>query len=323
MTNTSSHHLQVDKKFAKKRLDVFLAANLPDLSRSMIKKLIDSDNISKDNKIITDCSYKVKEGEDFVVNIPAPTESTMLPADIPLEIIYEDDEFLVINKPAGLTVHPGAGNHDDTMANALVQHCGKSLSGIGGVMRPGIVHRLDKDTSGLILAAKTDRAHQSLSKQISERTLKRTYLAVCWGVPKPLNGRIEANIGRSTKNRKKMAVVEYGGKTAATNYSVLKILAGGSASLVECRLETGRTHQIRVHMTHIGHPLVGDQAYCGRRAGTLKTLPDEAKLFLSSFKRQALHSYKVTLIHPTNNTEMSFEGNMPDDMEHLVEAFEG
>lgn len=319
MSNLSSRHLKVEKKFAKKRLDVFIASFLPELSRSMVRKLVDGSNVYKDNKVISDCSYIVKEGENFTINIPAPAESKMLPADIPLKIIYEDEEFLVIDKPAGLTVHPGAGSHGDTMANALLKHCGESLSGIGGVMRPGIVHRLDKDTSGLILAAKTDRAHNSLSKQIAERSLKRTYLAICWGVPKPLNGRIEANIGRSAKNRKKMAVVEFGGKTAATNYSVLQKLANGVASLVECRLETGRTHQIRVHITHIGHPLVGDQAYCGRRSGTVKLLTDEAKEFVSKFKRQALHSHKITLMHPTKNTELSFESPLPEDMEKLLE----
>lgn len=285
----------------------------------MVKKLVDGGNVFKNDKVITDCSATVLEGDIFTVNIPAPTESQMLPSDIPLNIIYEDAEFLVINKPAGLTVHPGAGNHDDTMANALLAHCGESLSGIGGVMRPGIVHRLDKDTSGLIMAAKTDRAHHSLSNQIATRTLKRTYLAICWGVPIPMEGRVEASIGRSTKNRKKMAVVEHGGKTAATNYSVIKTLGGGIASLVECRLETGRTHQIRVHMTHIGHPLVGDQAYSGRRSGTIKNLPDDAKEFLAGFKRQALHSHKVTLQHPVTGEVMDFASQLPDDLERLLE----
>ena len=318
MTNQSSHQITASKKLHGIRLDKFIATSLPEISRSMAQKLIAGNNIRKGEMLISDCAYKVKEGDIYVVNIPTPTESEMLPADIPLKIIYEDDEFLVIDKPAGLTVHPGAGNHDDTMANALLAHCGRSLSGIGGVMRPGIVHRLDKDTSGLIMAAKTDLAHRSLTRQIADRTLKRTYLAVCWGIPKPLQGRVDANIGRSTQNRKKMAVVASGGKTAATNYEVIEILGGGIASIVECRLETGRTHQIRVHMMHIGNPLVGDQAYCGKRGGTIKTLSDEAKSYLKEFKRQALHSYKVGLMHPLNMQEMAFNSDLPTDIAKLV-----
>lgn len=317
-----AYQIQVPKKQAKNRLDKFLADSLPDLSRSMVKKLVDGGNVLRGDKVITDCSGAVKEGESYTVNIPAPTQTDMIAADIPLKIIFEDDQFLVIDKQAGLTVHPGAGNQQNTMANALIAHCGSSLSGIGGVMRPGIVHRLDKDTSGLIMAAKTDLAHQSLSKQISTRSLKRTYLAICWGVPRPMEGRIEANIGRSPKNRKKMAVVLSGGKTASTNYSVKEVLCGGAASLVECRLETGRTHQIRVHMTHIGHPLVGDQAYSGRRTGTIKNLPDEVKIALAGFKRQALHSHKVTLKHPITHEEMDFTSDLPEDMAKLVELME-
>ena len=265
MDNPNTYNLQVSRKDGGIRLDKFLAEKLPDISRSMVKKLVESGHIHKAGIVADNCAVKVKEGDVIAVEVPEPVQTDMRPADIPLNIIYEDKDFLVIDKQAGLTVHPGAGNHDDTLANALVAHCGESLSGIGGVMRPGIVHRLDKDTSGIMLAAKNDIAHHSLSEQIASRSLKRTYLAVCWGVMKPLNGRIEGNIGRSTKNRKKMAVVPSGGKTAATNYSTVEILSGGGASLVECRLETGRTHQIRVHMAHENHPLIGDQTYCGRR----------------------------------------------------------
>lgn len=317
-----SHQIQVPKNQAKTRLDKFLANSLPDLSRSMIKKLVDSGNVMRGEKTIKDCSSYVKEGEFYTINIPAPVQTDMLAANIPLKIIFEDDQFLVIDKQAGLTVHPGAGNYQNTLANALIAHCGDSLSGIGGVMRPGIVHRLDKDTSGLIMAAKTDVAHKSLSLQISTRTLKRTYLAICWGVPRPMEGRIEGSIGRSPKNRKKMAVVLSGGKTAATNYAVKKILCGGAASLVECRLETGRTHQIRVHMTHIGHPLVGDQAYSGRRTGTRKTLPDDVKNALTGFRRQALHSYKIALLHPFTHEAMEFTCDLPEDMAKLARLME-
>jgi 23S rRNA pseudouridine1911/1915/1917 synthase len=318
MTKNQTHQLHVLKKSKGLRLDKFIAGNMPEISRSMVQKLIEGNNVLKGNKVISDCSAAVREGDVYTLNIPEPAKSDMLPANIPLKIIYEDAEFLVIDKPAGLTVHPGAGNHDDTMANALLAHCGKSLSGIGGVMRPGIVHRLDKDTSGLIMAAKTDRAHNNLSAQIASRALKRTYLAICWGVPKQSQGRIEANIGRSTKNRKKMAVVESGGKTASTNYSVIEIFGADVASLVECRLDTGRTHQIRVHMLHLGHPLVGDQAYSGRRAGAIKTLSNKVKLYLADFKRQALHSHKIRLNHPVNNEEMEFISALPEDIAKLA-----
>lgn len=320
MTNPNSYQLQVTKKYAGIRLDKFLAVKLPEISRSMVKKLVEANHVFKGDKIIADCSFNIKEGDMFVVNMPPPSKSEMLPANIPLNIVYEDTEFLVINKPAGLTVHPGAGQHNDTLANALLAHCGESLSGIGGVMRPGIVHRIDKDTSGLIMAAKTDRAHHGLSSQISTHSLKRAYLAICWGVPKPLTARVCGNIGRSVKNRKKMSVVGSGGKAAATNYSVLEILGEGIASLVECRLETGRTHQIRVHMTHIGHPLIGDQAYCGRRSGTVKSLSDEAREYLAEFKRQALHSHKLVLNHPITGEEMEFVSGLPDDMKKLLDV---
>ena len=318
MTNPDTHYLQVPSEASDMRVDKFLTENLHGISRSMVQKLIEGGNVLRSDKKIISCSTQLKSGDFLTVNIPPPTRTDMLPADIPLKILYEDNHFLVIDKPAGLTVHPGAGNHNDTLANALIAHCGASLSGIGGVTRPGIVHRLDKDTSGLILAAKTDLAHHSLSEQLADRSLKRTYLAVCWGVPKPLNGRIEGNIGRSPKNRKKMAVVSGGGKTAATNYSVVEILSGGAASLVECRLETGRTHQIRVHMAHTGHPLMGDQAYCGRRGGSVKNLTEQAQECLSTFKRQALHSHLITLKHPVTCEKMDFASQLPEDIANLV-----
>lgn len=322
MTNPNIHYLQVPCEQAGLRLDKYLAVSLPDISRSQVKRLIEGGSVCKSDKVVYDCSMLVKEGDNYVVTVPPPEDTDITPASIPLNILYEDGDLLVIDKQAGLTVHPGAGNHNDTLANALVAHCGDSLSGIGGVMRPGIVHRLDKDTSGVMLAAKTDLAHQSLSKQISERSAKRTYLALCWGVPRPMHGRIEANIGRSPKNRKKMTVLKTGGKTAVTNYKVLKILANSKASLIECRLETGRTHQIRVHMAHIGCPVIGDQVYCGRRAGSMKELNVAAKDKIQVLARQALHSHVIEFAHPASGKEMRFSSALPLQLQEILTALD-
>ncbi|MEN8198386.1 MAG: RluA family pseudouridine synthase [Pseudomonadota bacterium] len=228
----------------------------------------------------------------------------------------------MIDKPAGLVVHPAPGNPDGTLVNALLAHCGDSLSGIGGVRRPGIVHRLDKDTSGVMVAAKTDRAHHALSRQFEKRTAERAYLAVAWGMPSPGQGRIEGNIGRDPRNRKKMAVVPEGkGKPAATNYRIVKRY-GVWASLVECRLETGRTHQVRVHMTHIGHPLVGDSLYGRATRARIKGLPDDAVEAMRDFPRQALHARLLAFKHPKNAERLSFESELPSDMKSLCDILE-
>ncbi len=318
MQNNKEQSIIITDTQEKIRLDKFIAENLPNISRSFVKKLIEGGNITTDGIIILDPAKKIHGPGIVNITIPPPKPTDIQAKKIPLDIIFEDKDFLVINKQAGLTVHPGAGNYDDTMANALVAHCGNSLSGIGGVMRPGIVHRLDKDTSGLILAAKTDIAHNNLSSQIANRTAKRTYLTICWGVPKPLIGKIEANIGRNQKNRKKMAVVKHGGKIAITHYKVVKILCDGVASLVECNLETGRTHQIRVHFAYIGHPIIGDQNYTGRRRGSIKKLSETAQIALRNFKRQALHSYKLELKHPVTNKNMEFCSQLPEDFSMLL-----
>jgi 23S rRNA pseudouridine1911/1915/1917 synthase len=249
----------------------------------------------------------------------------MQPQAIALDIVYEDNDLLVINKPAGLTVHPGAGNPDMTLANALLAHCGDSLSGIGGVARPGIVHRIDKDTTGLLVAAKNDAAHLALSAQLADRSLSRTYLALVWGEPSPGKGTITGNIDRSFSNRQKMAVVNKGGRPAVTHYEVVSSLQSPVVSLVQCKLETGRTHQIRVHFAHIGHPLVGDPLYGAPAASKLnskagKTLPDAAKKALLSFERQALHAKKIGFIHPTTGKAMQFECELPEDMKRLIAA---
>ena len=275
-----------------------------------------------DGKTITEPSYRVKPGQTFVTTVPEAAPYAPEAQAIPLEILYEDSELIVINKQAGLVVHPAPGNPDLTLVNALIAHCGYSLSGIGGVRRPGIVHRLDKDTSGVMVAAKTDRAHRALSHQFAERTAERAYLAVVRGIPVPAAGRIEGSIGRDSHNRKKMAVVrEDKGKPAATNYKRLKRL-GTAASLVECRLESGRTHQVRVHLTHIGHPLVGDPLYGRASRAGIKNLPPTVVDALRGFARQALHARLLAFDHPESSKRLIFETEMPKDMKELCDILE-
>jgi len=317
-----SHTLLVRPEDAGCRLDKFLTAQLPELSRSRLQALISEGHVSSSGKPIEGASAKVKSGQEYLVTIPEIAPSHLVAQDIALDIIYEDEHFLIINKPAGLTVHPGAGNPDMTLANALLAHCGDSLSGIGGVARPGIVHRIDKETSGLLVAAKNDAAHLHLSEQLATRSLKRTYAAVVWGVPKPAKGMITGNIGRSFSNRQKMAVVKSGGKPAVTHYRIVENFSP-LFSLVECNLETGRTHQIRVHMAHIKHPLVGDPVY-GYHAkqklagGAYKHLPQKTKDVLLAFNRQALHAKALELVHPATGKKMQFTCALPADMERLI-----
>jgi 23S rRNA pseudouridine1911/1915/1917 synthase len=308
------------------RLDKALAAGLPDLSRSRVQALLEQGHVREAGRTITDASLRVKPGQTFDVFIPEAEPAEPEAQDIPLAVVFEDEDVLVIDKPAGLVVHPAAGNPDNTLVNALLGHCGDSLSGIGGVKRPGIVHRLDKDTSGLMVVAKNDRAHHGLTEQFTDRSLSRTYHALVWGVPSPRQGRIEGAIGRSGADRKKMAVVEHGGKHAATRYRVLKSFGMGAA-LVECVLETGRTHQIRVHMAHIGHPLVGDQLYGRGRSGRpggkhAANLPDSARGALTSFPRQALHAVGLTFKHPGSAEVMSFSAPTPKDFDELLVILE-
>jgi len=307
------------------RLDRFLAAALGDISRSRLQQLIESGAVRHTRKTIRDGNFRVKPGEAYSVTVPLPVPAQPQGQPIPLDVVYEDKDLIVIDKPAGLVVHPAAGNPDGTLVNALIAHCGQSLSGVGGVARPGIVHRLDKDTSGLLVAAKTQRAMGSLAKQFANHTIERAYHAVVWGAPRAGEGVVEGLIGRNPFDRKRMAVLRGGGKTARTRYRLVEKFGDPEkpfASLIECRLETGRTHQIRVHLTHIGHPLIGDPSYGkSRQAPRAKTTAQEvAFAAASNFPRQALHAYILGFQHPTLHRTMRFESPWPADMSGLISA---
>ncbi|MCQ2965891.1 MAG: RluA family pseudouridine synthase [Alphaproteobacteria bacterium] len=297
------------------RLDKWLSDKL-DMSRSRITNLIKDGFVTINGIITTSADKKTCLDDEVTLSIPAPTPAEPIAQDIPLDIVYEDDDLLVLNKAAGIVVHPACGNYEGTLVNALLAHCHGSLSGIGGVARPGIVHRLDKDTSGLLVVAKNDKAHVGLSEQFQVHSLTRCYLAIVWGMFSSSTGVIENYIGRSPFDRKKMAIVQNGGKRAETHYTVKKILKEGIASLVECSLKTGRTHQVRVHMTSLGHSLIGDDTY-----GRAPRLKNEMIKELAQFPRQALHSYKMSFIHPVTQKEMFFEIPLPPDMQAVIDKF--
>jgi 23S rRNA pseudouridine1911/1915/1917 synthase len=294
------------------RLDRALADAVPTLSRERLKVLINGGSVSDGAGALSrDPSRKAAAGTLFHVTVPDPTPAHNVAQDIALNIAYEDEHLIVIDKQAGLVVHPAAGNLDGTLVNALLHHCGGSLSGIGGVARPGIVHRIDKDTSGLMVAAKTDRAHEGLARQFHDHSIDRRYKAIVSGKPAPPAGKVDAPLARSPSNRKKVAIVE-GGKRAVTHFSTIKTLK--NAALVECRLETGRTHQVRVHMSSIGHPLLGDPVY-GRTKQAHREL-----LETLHFHRQALHAARLGFIHPVKSIGLAFESEMPDDMQELFNS---
>ncbi len=307
---------EVTESDKKQRLDKFLAKVMPDFSRSQLQRLIADGNVLTEDVVISDNSYKVKIGDSFTVIVPPAEEAEPLAENIPLEVVYEDDDLLVVNKPAGMTVHPAAGVSRGTLVNALLFHCRGSLSGIGGVKRPGIVHRIDRETSGLLVVAKNDKVHRFLSEQFAEHSIERTYYAVVYGVPNPLSGRIEGNIGRSSADRKKMAIVTSGGKPAVTHYKTLKTFKN-AVSLVQCNLETGRTHQIRVHLTSVGNALVGDKVYV-KNHKTAVSLPQSLKNYVNDFPRQALHAKSLGFVHPRTEKFMQFDSELPSDMEELV-----
>lgn len=308
---------------AGERIDRLLAAVCTDLSRSRIKGLIENGSVQVDGRTIADASYRVKQGERLHVSLPPPEPLDLKPVRMDLIIAYEDEDLIVIDKPAGLTVHPGAGNSEHTLVNALLAHCGDRLSGIGGVQRPGIVHRIDKDTSGLIVVAKSDRAHQGLAEQFADHSVERLYTAIVFGVPEPREGRIESDIGRHKTDRKRMAVLGDGrGKHAVTNYRLIRQF-GLYAAEMECSLDTGRTHQIRVHMAHIGHPLIGDPVY-GRVSKTRMTaFPPSVRAAVAGFTRQALHARTLGFVHPVTGKFLKFEAELPSDMMKLLAGLSG
>jgi 23S rRNA pseudouridine1911/1915/1917 synthase len=311
------------------RLDRVLAARTA-LSRSRLKALILDGKVAIGARTIRDPSYRVNAGDTISIAIPPAEPAQPAPEDIPLDVVFEDDEIIVIEKPAGLVVHPAAGHGSGTLVNALIAHCGESLSGIGGVKRPGIVHRLDKDTSGVMVVAKTDRAHQALAAQFADhgRTgpLKRGYLALVWGVPAQAKGTIDAPIARHAQSRDKMAV-RAGGRAAITHWQVLERYAGADgmpvASLLSCRMETGRTHQIRVHLAHAGHPLLGDAVY-GRGFKTKESrLTSPAREALAALGRQALHAYLLVIEHPVTRKTLTFRSELPGDFARLRHVLAG
>ena len=301
------------------RLDKWLAENVPEVSRSRLKTLIENGAVIVAGKHERDPAYRLKPGQAIDVHLPVAVDATPAAQTMDLEIAYEDEPLIVIDKPVGLVVHPAPGNLDRTLVNALLAHCGDSLAGIGGVRRPGIVHRIDKDTSGLLVAAKTDAAHASLSAQFAAHTIERRYDAVVWGVPHPHQDDIVGAIGRSRHNRKKMAILQRGGKAAETAYSTVATF-GDLAAHVRCRLKTGRTHQIRVHMASIGHPLIGDATYGSNRRRSLKQASPELAEILKNFSRQALHASTLGFIHPVTGKKLRFASPLPEDMAELLNA---
>lgn len=307
------------------RLDRALQRQLPELSRTRLKQLILTGQIASEGGLLRDPAQRASAGARVVVTLPEPDDPTPAAQPIALDIRFEDEHLIVIDKPAGMVVHPAPGNPDGTLVNALLEHCGPSLAGIGGARRPGIVHRLDKDTSGLLVAAKTEIAHRALSHDFAARRIERAYSAIVWGVPLPPVGEIVGNIGRSPYNRKKMAVVaEARGRPAVTRYRVERRFGPEGiwhAALIECRLLTGRTHQIRVHLAHIGHPLIGDPAY-GTRAGRSVARSAPLGAAIAGFHRQALHARLLGFIHPVTGERLTFDSPIPADMAELLANLE-
>ena len=305
--------LTVDDSQAGDRLDRALAASWPDLSRSRLKQLIEAGAVSMNGTASIDPALRLKIGGVVCLVMPDAVAAEPQAQDIPLNIVFEDEHLLVINKQAGLVVHPAAGNRDGTLVNALIAHCGSTLSGIGGELRPGIVHRIDKDTTGLMVVAKTEKAHTSLGKQFAAHAVTRVYHALVWGVPRLRAGTIDADLGRSPLNRQKIAVLRIGGKHARTHYKVIETF-GMSAAMIECRLETGRTHQVRVHMAHIGHPLIGDPVY-----GRPRSIPGLSL----NIARQALHAAVLGFHHPGLDKPVHFESVLPEDFTQTLESLRG
>lgn len=325
------------------RLDKALARDVPEaaeLSRSRLAKLIADGAVRVDGVAVDDPRFRVAEGAEITIAVAVAEESHIVGQDIPLDVVFEDDDLIVVNKPAGMVVHPAPGTPDGTLVNALIHHCGDSLSGVGGQKRPGIVHRIDKETSGLLVAAKTDQAHHGLAAQFADHSVNRHYLALCYGVPSSndprLRGvkgtsfeasnvlRVQTFLGRHKTDRQKQAVSFTTGRHAVTRARIVETLGTPEvASLVECWLETGRTHQIRVHMAHCGHALIGDPVYGGRRKLSPKAVGEAGVAVVASFPRQALHAAHLGFVHPATAEELDFEAEMPSDLKRLLAALGG
>ncbi len=328
VTGSDHERLEVGPDEAGERLDSFLARRNERFSRNRFKALIKDGHVRVGGRTLVEPNYRVNAGDEIAFTVPEPEDATPQPEAIPLNVVFEDEDLVVIDKPARLVVHPAAGNWTGTLVNALLHHCGDSLSGIGGVRRPGIVHRLDKETSGLIVVAKSDRAHRGLAAQFADHgrkgAMRRAYLALAWGAPMPAKGVIDAPLDRDKNNRLKRAVVKSGGQAALTRYETQERFPGtlpAIASLVRCQLETGRTHQIRVHMAHIGHPLVGDPVYGAGFATKAATLPAPLGNRVRKFHRQALHAAILHFAHPLTGAILTFESSPPADMVGLIDQF--
>ena len=306
------------------RIDKFLQSKITELSRTRLQSLIHDGQVKLNNNIISNPSKKIKEKDEIKINFPAPKKTLIKPNKISLDILYDDNDIIIINKPSGVVVHPGAGNYENTIVNGLLYKYQDELSSIGGKLRPGIVHRIDKDTSGVIVVAKNDNAHINLSQQFSKHTIKRTYEAIIWGSLKPQSGTIQEKISRSVRNRQLMAVRKEKGKIAITNYKTLKVFQNSDLpkmSLVECKLETGRTHQIRVHMNFKGNPIVGDKSY-GKSKKKFKKINPIIQKKINSFNRQALHAKSLGFFHPSSKKEIFFEAKRPKDFDELIKNLE-
>ncbi len=313
----TTYKYKIPEHLNSQRLDKALSLLCQESTRSQIQKAIKNNQAVLNNKIISNLSSRVKENDVVEINIIEEMPENIEPTNIPLDIVYEDSDLIVINKNSNMTVHPGAGSHNDTLVNALLYHS-KNLSDIGGEIRPGIVHRLDKTTSGLMVVAKNNKSHVDLAAQIESRNLIRKYKALVWGMIKQTEGTIDIPIGRSNSDRKKMTTLKNGGgKAAITHYKVVEIIHGGLFSLVECKLETGRTHQIRVHMSHVGHSIVGDQTY-GNNSRKIHGCPEHLKEELLKIDHQALHSFYISFDHPTTKERMEFLQDIPKDYQHLL-----
>ena len=321
MSGGHSFELVVSAADAGERLDRWLVENTEELSRSRIQSLIaDGCLVLGDGAVVADASRKVRDSERFILTVPAPAPAKPQPENIPLDVIHEDDDLIVLEKPAGLVVHPAPGHTSGTLVNALLYHCRGSLSGIGGVTRPGIVHRLDKDTSGIMVCAKSDVAHRGLVEQFRVHSIERAYFAVVWGVPSPKRGRVETQIGRDPRDRKRMAVLKSGGKTAITEYETLRPIRD-LAALMECRLFTGRTHQIRVHMLSLGHSLIGDPVYKSR-AVTRYTRDIVIQSTLAAYKYQALQAHTLGFVHPRTGKAVRLETKLSEDLQRLIDGLD-